>query len=130
MQQIISQLHILDYINVLLIMFLMAFGFIIKHMDTKIKNSYIPAILLVVAMIYEFVSLHSYDSTAILNAIVDGIISAAISIGLHSSGKEIFKSILSDKTLKSALVDSITDSSSNEEEEESEEEVDDEDLNE
>lgn len=108
MNEIISQLHILDYINVLLIMFLMAIGFIVKHMDSKIKNSRIPMILLIVSMIYEFVCIHDYNVNAIVNAITDGIISAAIAIGLHSSGKEIFKSILKDKTLKSALVKSFT----------------------
>lgn len=125
--EIVSQLHILDYINVLLIMFLMAIGFIVKHMDTKIKNSRIPVILLIVSMIYEFISLHAYNPTEVLNAIVDGIISAAIAIGLHSSGKEIIKSILSDKTLKSAVVKSITgeDVSSSDDEEEEDVEEDD-----
>ena len=45
MQEIISQLHVIDYINVYLIMFLMAYGFIVKHIFNNIANKYIPYIL-------------------------------------------------------------------------------------
>lgn len=124
MQEIISQLHIIDYINVYLIMFLMAYGFIVKHIFNNIANKYIPYILIVIALIYEGISLKEYNSIAIMNAVVDGIISAAIAIGLHSSGKQIIKSICQNKSFISTLTSSLS------EEDINEEETDDEDLDE
>ena len=128
MEDIISQLHILDYINVYLIMFLMAWGFIIKHTRNNVANKYIPYILIIVSLIYEGIALKEYNSIAIMNAVVDGIISAAIAIGLHSSGKQIIKSICQNKSIISTLTNSLNENETNEEE--YEEKTDNEDLNE
>ena len=96
----------------------------IKIANNNIANKYIPYILIVIALIYEGISLKEYNSIAIMNAVVDGIISAAIAIGLHSSGKQIIKSIYQNKSLISTLTNSLS------EEDINEEETDDEDLNE
>lgn len=120
MMDIISQLNILDYLNVLLIMMLVAFGFIIKHVFTNVPNQYIPLVLFVTSILYSLISLTSYTKVTVINAIVDAIISAAIAIGLHSGGKRILRTFLKLKTSDEAaeeideLLEDDSDEDSNE----------------
>lgn len=94
MEELISQLHIMEYINIYLILALLGIGFIIKHTKKleNIPNNYIPIILYILSMIYEIITLNSYDKISIINGIMDATIASAIAIGIHSSGKQIFKS--------------------------------------
>lgn len=95
MDELISQLHIMEYINIYLILFLLGIGFIIKHTKRleDIPNDYIPIILYCISLVYEIASISSYEKVSIINSIIDGTIAAAIAIGLHTSGKQLlFKS--------------------------------------
>lgn len=89
MESIITQLHILDYINVYLVLFLLGIGFIFKYGAKWLPNKFIPLVLYAIGLIYELLSIEVMDRVHILNGIIDGTIAAAIAIGLHSSGKQI-----------------------------------------
>jgi hypothetical protein len=94
---------------------------------TKINNKKIPIILLVISMLYKVLVLpqDDYDLTGFLNAFIDGIIAAAIAIGLHSSGKTLLLAICQDNSIVSALFNSSSsDDDDDEEDEETEDEVD------
>lgn len=77
----------LTNVNLVIVVVLMAIGFIIKHVKflEKVENNLIPPILLVVSIVISFI-----DTGITLPSAFSAIISAAIAIGLHQSGKNIF----------------------------------------
>lgn len=88
-QQLMSQFvnEILSNINILVVVTLMAVGFIIKHVKflEKVDNSLIPVILLVLSFVFTFI-----DTGLSVPSIFIAILSAAVAIGLHQQGKNIF----------------------------------------
>ena len=52
MQELISELNIIEYINVYLIMFLLALGFVFKHVYDWVPNKFIPILLYGAAILY------------------------------------------------------------------------------
>lgn len=74
-------------VDITAVVVMMAIGFCIKHFSllNKIQNDFIPPILFVIAFVYEFVKIG-----VSLPSVVTAIISAAVAIGLHTGGKNIF----------------------------------------
>ena len=108
MEQLIQGLDIVQYLNVYLILALMGMGFIIKHAFNKFPNKHIPIFLYAISLIYCLLSIDSISKTSVINAILDATISAAIAIGLHTSGKTILKTYLSSNKA-SDVIDAVTD---------------------
>lgn len=88
-QVLIEQLiqESISNVNVSLVVALMAVGFIIKHFKIleKLENNLIPPILLCLSIAFMIVT-EGFTVQAIISAIVN----AAVSIGLHQQGKNIF----------------------------------------
>jgi len=74
-------------INIITVVFLMAIGFIVKHVKylDKVSNDIIPIILLLCSIA---ITLVQYGCST--ESIIGAIISAAVAIGLHQTGKNIF----------------------------------------
>ena len=96
MQELISELNIVEYINVYLIMFLLALGFVFKHVYDWVPNKFIPILLYGAAILYlVLLNNDTWCTHTICNIIADATISASIAIGLHSGvGKPIVKAII------------------------------------
>ena len=77
----------LTNVNVAIVVALMAVGFIIKHVKflEKIQNDLIPPILFVLSIVASFI-----QSGVSLESVIAALVSAAIAIGLHQTGKNIF----------------------------------------
>ena len=120
MEQLIQNLDIVQYLNVYLILALMGMGFIIKHAFNKFPNKHIPIFLYAISLVYCLLSIDSISKTSIINAILDATISAAIAIGLHTSGKNIIKTYLSSNKTNE-IIDTILDDEEDEEVPEEEE---------
>ena len=84
---IFTELDVVQYLDVPLVISLLCVGFLIKHNMPFINNKYIPYILLVLALLENV-----FESGVNMNNIFNSIISATIAIGIHSSGKNIAKS--------------------------------------
>ena len=84
---IFTELDVVQYLDVPLVISLLCVGFLIKHNMPFINNKYIPYILLALALLKNV-----FDSGVNMNNIFNAIISATIAIGIHSSGKNIVKS--------------------------------------
>lgn len=82
--------NISGVVNLLVVICLMAIGYVIKHTPvlSKISNNLIPIILLIAGII---ISLIMGGDTTAANLIVSGIINAAIAIALHQTGKNVFE---------------------------------------
>lgn len=76
--------NISGVVNLLVVICLMAIGYVIKHTPvlSKISNNLIPIILFVAGIVISWIM--GGDTTA--NLIVSGIINAAIAIALHQAG--------------------------------------------
>lgn len=74
-------------VNVPVVVALMAIGFIIKHVKflDKISSDVIPPVLLLCSIV-AMVILEGFS----IATIITGIVNAAIAIGLHQQGKNIF----------------------------------------
>ena len=80
-------------INISLIILLLAIGYVIKHF-TKINNDNIPVIMLIAGIVLALIINIPYSPSEIVTIIIQGIVSGAAAIGLHTNGKgllEIFK---------------------------------------
>lgn len=88
---IIAGTSMLKYLDYRLILLLLAIGFLTKHCFNKLPNSSIPYLLLLVALVYEVGALSIFAYKNIGNSVIDAIINASIAIGLHTSGKGLFK---------------------------------------
>ena len=74
-------------VNISVVVLLLAVGFIIKHVKKleKISNDLIPPILLVISLVYEVI-MGGFSFEIVVTAVV----TAAVAIGLHQEGKNIF----------------------------------------
>lgn len=78
-------------VNVPLVVALMAIGFIIKHFKLfeKVENVLIPPVLLVFSVVVLAFE-NGFNVDTIIPTIISGIVNAAVAIGLHQQGKNIF----------------------------------------
>lgn len=78
-------------VDIPLVVALMALGFIIKHFSLfeKIENNLIPPVLLVFSIIV-LVCRDGLTGATIIPTIISAIVNAAVAIGLHQQGKNIF----------------------------------------
>lgn len=97
MSELLTQLGVV--VNIVLVLFLLAVGYCIKHTPAldKVSNNLIPVILVVLGAV---VAVLTKGDITIASAIVNGIINAAIAIAIHQSGKNIFE-IFAAKTMGS-----------------------------
>lgn len=81
------------HVNMVLILGLMALGYVIKHAGfcEKYSNKLIPSTLVVVAIIATAVTSDMSAPSAAILAVVDGLINAAVSVWIHETGKNIFE---------------------------------------
>lgn len=107
--EILSQVDILAYVDVKLLLLLLAVGFIIKHFAKNVTNNIIPTVLIGVSFVYSLLVLDVFDKNSIINAIVNALLMAALSIGIHSTGKGFLKTLLKLKNATaSEIIESIT----------------------
>lgn len=80
-------LDIFNYVNITVALVLWTVGYFIKHLKVlnKIKNNFIPVILIVLGIILSFalsgISVESFTS---------GLATALVCVGTHKSGRELF----------------------------------------
>jgi hypothetical protein len=74
-------------VNVTLVIALMALGFIVKHVKflESVNNNIIPPMLL----LFSVVAVTVMDGFTV-QSIISGIVNAAVAVGLHQQGKNIF----------------------------------------
>lgn len=80
-------------ISIVVIIFLLAIGYCIKHIKTfdKISNNLIPIVLVILGAITTLLT--KTADTSVVMALMNGIINAAIAIAIHQSGKNIFEMV-------------------------------------
>ncbi len=108
MDSILAGVDVIQYIDIKLVLLLLAIGFLVKHFIPKISNKLIPYILFGISIIDKIIGYGDFSFKGISGSIVDAIICAAIAIGLHSSGKGIIYLVNSTPTTTS---DSTSDES-------------------
>ena len=118
LESISAGIDVSNYVDFRLVVFLLCIGFLVKHFITKFPNKLIPYLLIVISLAYMLITMDSVSTNSIMNAIIDAIISGAIAVGLHSSGKGII-SIFKTNNNSESTVDTDIDEYSEEEEEES-----------
>ena len=97
MEKVLTEVDIINYLDIRLIIILLCIGYLIKHNFSKL--------LLLIAIIYNII-----NSGFNINSIFNSIISATIAIGIHSSGKNILKSaVKKNKDIISDIEESIED---------------------
>lgn len=101
MDSILASVDVIQYIDIKLVLLLLAIGFLVKHFIPKISNKLIPYILFGFSIIDKIIGYGDFSFKGICGAIVDAIICAAIAIGLHSSGKGIIYLVNSTPTITS-----------------------------
>ena len=118
LESISAGIDVANYVDFRLVVFLLCIGFLVKHFITKFPNKLIPYLIIVISLAYMLITMDSVSTNSIMNAIIDAIISGAIAVGLHSSGKGIINIFKTDNNSEST-VDTDIDEYSEEEEEES-----------
>ena len=121
LESISAGIDVANYVDFRLVVFLLCIGFLVKHFITKFPNKLIPYLLIVVSLVYMLTTMNSVSTNSVMNAIIDAIISGAIAVGLHSSGKGIINIFKTDNNSENTT---DTDSDEYSEEEEEEESVD------
>ena len=116
LESISAGIDVANYVDFRLVVFLLCIGFFVKHFITKFPNKLIPYLIIVISLAYMFITMDSVSTNSIMNAIIDAIISGAIAVGLHSSGKGIISIF---KTNNNSESTTDIDEYSEEEEEES-----------
>ena len=117
---IMNQITISDYVDIRLVIFLLALGFSIKHYMRKISNKYIPIILMVSAFVISLPISSDYTVAGVVNSFVTSVIASTIATGCHSSSKSIFKALFkSSSDIIYNAIDSIDDSMEDDEDDES-----------
>ena len=76
-------------INVSLIIILLAIGYFLKHAVKKLSNDNIPWILLILGIVLALVINVPYGPDMIVTYVIQGIVSGAAAVGLHTNGKTI-----------------------------------------
>lgn len=118
LESISAGIDVTNYVDFRLVVFLLCIGFLVKHFITKFPNKLIPYLLIVVSLVYMLTTMDSISTNSVMNAIIDAIISGAIAVGLHSSGKGIINIFKTDNNSENTT-DTDIDEYSEEEEEES-----------
>lgn len=118
LESISAGIDVTNYVDFRLVVFLLCIGFLVKHFITKFPNKLIPYLLIVISLVYMLITMGSVSTNNIMNAIIDAIISGAIAVGLHSSGKGIIN-IFKTNNSSESTADTDIDEYSEEEEEES-----------
>ena len=118
LESISAGIDVTNYVDFRLVVFLLCIGFLVKHFITKFPNKLIPYLLIVISLAYMLITMDSVSTNSIMNAIIDAIISGAIAVGLHNSGKGII-SIFKTYNNSESTADTDIDEYSEEEEEES-----------
>lgn len=117
-EKVITDADVVQYLDMNLIIGLLCFGAIIKHLIPKFPNKYIPHTLLGLSLIYTIL-----NSGISANSILNSIIASSIAVGLHSSGKNIIKSAIStSKDIASNIEDNIDEDDESTDDEDNEEE--------
>ena len=82
-----------SHVNMILILGLMALGYVIKHAGfaEKYSNKLIPITLIVVAIIVTMITSDCSTANGVVLAAVNGLVNAAISVWIHETGKNIFE---------------------------------------
>lgn len=90
--QTIEQIFNNSTINISLVIILLAIGAIVKHCIKNINNDTIPIIILISGIVISILLKIPFKDiqTEILNVLVEGIVSGATAVGLHSQGKTIW----------------------------------------
>lgn len=102
MMDIIEQITSIA-INVPLVIVLLAIGAVCKHFLAKLDNGLIPIIMIITGVILAvLINVPFKVQDEILNVLVEGIVSGAAAVGLHTQGRTIW-----------ALFGSKTDASGN-----------------
>ena len=78
---------LMNYVSLEILAICLVIGFIVKN-STPIKNKFIPAIVTVLGLI---LSIATNGFGLPLNIAVQGLMSGILSIGLHSTFKEMLK---------------------------------------
>lgn len=110
-------IDIVEFIDIKLIIALIAMGFCIKHIPCfkKFSNEYIPVILMITAIVVNVVTLNVFNTNSVMNAFVNSLLTAAISIGIHQQGKGFMKSF---KAAGQSAVDTFVSTIDNDNEDE------------
>lgn len=78
-------------VNVPLIVVLLAIGTVIKHQLTKVSNDTIPVIMLVSGVLFAIALNVPFNfQKDVLDVLVQGIVSGAAAVGIHTQGKTVF----------------------------------------
>lgn len=112
-------------VNITLVVALMALGFIVKHVSflDKINNDLIPPVLLLFSIIVMV-----FTDGFTVASIVSAIVNAAVAVGLHQQGKNIFTVTIVPSIAK--LFEGLVTNSTEYEESDEEESLTDDDLDE
>ena len=78
-------------INIPLIIILLAIGCIIRHCLPKVSNNTIPPIMLIAGIILALIINIPYAPNQIVNLVIQGIVSGAAAVGLHTNGKGLLQ---------------------------------------
>lgn len=91
LQEVLTQLP--SQINVVLVIGLLAVGYIVKHVPAleKVNNNLIPVILPVIAVVVTLITGDLSTSAGITQAIMSGFVNAAFAVWAHNTGKNIFE---------------------------------------
>lgn len=90
-QEVITALP--GMVNIVLLIALMALGYIIKHTPVfaKVSNNLIPIILPVTSIAVSAITGDLTTSTGVVTAIMTGFINAALAVWAHETGKNVFE---------------------------------------
>lgn len=90
-QDLLAQIP--SHINIVLLLGLMALGYIIKHSGIcgKVSNKLIPIILAIAAIIAILFTSDLSSKEHVFIAIINGVVNAAIAVWIHETGKNIFE---------------------------------------
>ena len=77
----------MEYINLEILTICLVVGFIVKN-STPIKNKFIPIIVTTLGLVLS-IAMNGFGIP--LNIVVQGLMSGILSIGLHSTFKEMLK---------------------------------------
>ena len=90
-EQIVTQLP--GQINIILILCLMAIGYVIKHTTifAKVSNHLIPIVVVVVSLAITIITGDLTSTDGAVQAIMTGFINAALAVWAHETGKNVFE---------------------------------------
>ena len=94
---VLNESDIINELDLGLILACLCIGFLIKHLCNKISNQIIPFIITgfcVFVTMSRYISCAECTYTNACDAIISAVIYSAISIGLHTNGKQFKKLIL------------------------------------